>query len=170
MSSSVSLPVRVFSWLSVLWIARVFLTSIPYKFTQSPDTQHIFGTIGTWLGGFFGEGLGNAFAQFGPYVIGSAEILASAILLLPGLLWIGSKLNLCRALDASPFHALGGLFASAIMAGAVFFHLFSPLGIEVLHNGEGDGGSLFYAAASILVLGVVLFFINGRRLRNPFSA
>ena len=69
MSSSVSLPVRVFSWLSVLWIARVFLTSIPYKFTQSPDTQHIFGTIGTWLGGFFGEGLGSAFAQFGPYVI-----------------------------------------------------------------------------------------------------
>ena len=170
MSSSVSLPVRVFSWLSVLWIARVFLTSIPYKFTQSPDTQHIFGTIGTWLGGFFGEGLGSAFAQFGPYVIGSAEILASAILLLPGLLWIGSKLTLCRALDASPFHALGGLFASAIMSGAVFFHLFSPLGIEVLHNGEGDGGSLFYAAVSILVLGVVLFFINGRRLRNPFSA
>ena len=54
----------------------------------------------------------------------------------------------------------GGLMASAVMAGAVFFHLVSPLGIEVLHNGESDGGSLFYAAVSILVLGFVLFFIN----------
>lgn len=169
MSTQVSLPVRIFSWLSALWIARVFLTSIPYKFTQSPDTRHIFGTIGDWLGNFFGSGLGGAFANFGPYVIGSAEILASLILLLPGLLWIGSKLHVCKALDASPFHSLGGLFASVIMAGAVFFHLFSPLGIEVLHNGEGDGGSLFYAAVSIFVLGIMLFFVNGRRQGNPFD-
>ena len=46
------------------------------------------------------------------------------------------------------------------MAGAVFFHLFTPLGIEVLHEGQSDGGSLFYAAVSILVLGIVLFLIN----------
>jgi len=38
------------------------------------------------------------------------------------------------------------------MSGAVFFHLATPLGIEVLHNGVSDGGSLFYAAVSILVL------------------
>jgi len=49
------------------------------------------------------------------------------------------------------------------MAGAVFFHLFSPLGIEVLHEGESDGGSLFMAAASILVLGVILAAINAGR-------
>ena len=47
-----------------------------------------------------------------------------------------------------------------VMAGAVFFHLFTPLGIEVLHQGESDGGSLFYAAVSILILGIVLFAIN----------
>ena len=57
-------------------------------------------------------------------------------------------------------HRIGGLMASAVMLGAVFFHLFTPLGIEVLHEGESDGGSLFYAALSILVLGVVLFLIN----------
>ena len=50
--------------------------------------------------------------------------------------------------------------ASAVMAGAVFFHLVSPLGIEVLHDGQSDGGSLFYAALSILILGLVLFGIN----------
>ena len=54
----------------------------------------------------------------------------------------------------------GGLMASSVMAGAVFFHLVSPLGIEVLHNGESDGGSLFYAAVSILILGLLLFSIN----------
>ena len=58
------------------------------------------------------------------------------------------------------FHMLGGLMASAVMAGAVFFHLFTPLGVEVLHQGKSDGGSLFYAAASILVLGIALFFLN----------
>jgi hypothetical protein len=46
--------------------------------------------------------------------------------------------------------------ASAVMAGAVFFHLVSPLGIDV----NNDGGSLFYAALSILILGLVLFGIN----------
>ena len=45
--------------------------------------------------------------------------------------------------------------AAVVMAGAVFFHLFTPLGIEVLHEGKSDGGSLFYAALSILVLGIV---------------
>ena len=50
--------------------------------------------------------------------------------------------------------------ASAVMAGAVFFHLASPLGVEVLHEGQSDGGSLFYAALSILILGLVLFAIN----------
>lgn len=46
------------------------------------------------------------------------------------------------------------------MAGTVFFHLFTPLGIEVLHEGKSDGGTLFYSAVSILILGAVLFFIN----------
>jgi hypothetical protein len=55
---------------------------------------------------------------------------------------------------------LGGLVATAVMTGAAFFHLATPLGIEVLHNGQSDGGSLFYAAVSILVLGLVLAAIN----------
>ena len=51
------------------------------------------------------------------------------------------------------------------MAGAVFFHLVTPLGIVVLHEGKSDGGSLFYAALSILVMGIVMFFINGKPAR-----
>lgn len=149
------------SWLIVLWMCYVFLGSLPYKFTLHPDTQHIFGTIGEWLGGFFGAGIGSLFANFGSYVIGGFELLTSVVLLLPALLWVISKLNGSHfGVTRRKFHMIGGLMASAVMLGAVFFHLVSPLGIEVLHEGESDGGSLFYAALSILILGLILFLIN----------
>jgi len=149
------------SWLIVLWACYIFLGSLPYKFTKHPDTQHIFGTIGDWLGSFLGTGIGSAFREFGAFLVGGFELLTSIVLLLPALLWLLSKMkgtvfgNVRRK-----WHAYGGLMASAVMAGAVFFHLFSPLGIEVLHNGQSDGGSLFTAAVSILILGIVLFLIN----------
>jgi hypothetical protein len=57
-------------------------------------------------------------------------------------------------------HGLGGLMAFGIMSGAVFFHIFTPLGIEVLHEGKSDNGSLFYAALSILISGLVLAVMN----------
>ena len=79
----------------------------------------------------------------------------------PALLWVIKRAGGKSTTGIRPrWHAFGGLMASAVMAGAVFFHLFTPLGIEVLHEGQSDGGSLFYAAVSILVLGIVLFLIN----------
>jgi len=151
----------VISWLIVLWMCYVFLRSLPYKFTNHPDTQHIFSTIGDWIGGFAGAKVGSIFTQFGAYGVGAFELLTSIILLLPALLWIFSKLNKSYfGITRRRFHVIGGLLASAVMAGAVFFHLASPLGVEVLHDGESDGGSLFYAALSILILGLVLVAIN----------
>lgn len=151
----------VVSWLSAIWMCYIFLGSLPYKFTNHPDTQHIFGTIGDWLGTFLGEGIGSIFSNYGAIVVGSAELITSVVLLLPALLWVISRMSGSYfGITRRRFHMIGGLMASAIMAGAVFFHLFSPLGVEVLHNGESDGGSLFYAAASILILGLVLFAIN----------
>ena len=153
--------IAVFSWIAVVWMAYVFLGSLPYKFTNHPDTQHIFSTIGGWLGTFLGPAIGSAFTDFGGYVVGGFELITSIILLAPALLWLGNRLS------GSDFgntrlrlHQIGGLMASAVMAGAVFFHLVSPLGIVVKHQGESDGGSLFYAACSVLVLGIVLFIIN----------
>ena len=155
------LIIPVISWLIVAWTCKVFLFSIPYKFTNHPDTQHIFGTIGGWMGDVFARGLGDFFTRFGPYLVGSFEILTSLVLLAPVLVWL---LGVAGVVDSTGvrrrFHMFGGLMASAVMAGAVFFHLFTPLGVEVLHQGKSDGGSLFYAAASILVLGIVLFFLN----------
>jgi hypothetical protein len=151
----------VVSWAIALWASKIFLSSIPYKFSGHPDTQHIFGTIGEWLKGFIGDAAGGSFSEYGAVVIGSAELVTSVILLSPVVFWILLKIKL---MADRPYrvvaHALGGLMAAGIMAGAVFFHLVSPLGVEVLHNGVSDGGSLFYAALSILVLGLILFIIN----------
>lgn len=149
------------SWAIVAWICFIFLGSLKYKFTLHPDTQHIFGTIGEWLGTFFGSSFGSLFAQFGSYVIGGFELFTSIVLLAPVLLWLKSLITK-QAFGNIRIrcHQIGGLLASMVMAGAVFFHLVSPLGIEVLHEGESDGGSLFRAAVSILILGIVLFVIN----------
>ncbi len=155
--------VALISWIIVAWICKVFLVSLPYKFTLHPDTQHIFGTIGEWMKGILGDGIGQAFASYGSYGVGAFELLTSVILLLPALIWLASKIGLAQSPYRPRFHQIGGLMASVVMAGAVFFHLFTPLGIEVLHEGESDGGSLFYAAVSILVLGIVLFFLNANR-------
>lgn len=155
----------VVSWAITLWICKVFLTSLPYKFTNHPDTQHIFGTIGDWMKGILGEGIGAWFGNFGAYLVGSFELLTSIVLLLPALLWVISKIGRGDSRRVH-FHRIGGLMASAVMAGAVFFHWFTPLGVEVLHQGKSDGGSLFYAAVSIFVLGIVLFVINTMNTRG----
>ena len=167
MKTMTSLPVAIFSWLGALWAAFIFLSSLPYKFTGHPDTQHIFGTIGSWLEGFVGP-LGTLFSQYGGYVIGTGELVVSLLLLAPGIFWVLSKLGLAKAKDRSAFHSVGGLGAMCLMLGAVFFHLASPLGIEVLHQGGSDGGSLFRAAVSIVIIGAALFLMNGRQFKNPF--
>ena len=151
----------IFSWIIALWAAKVFLFSIPYKFSGHPDTQHIFGTIGEWLKAFLGNTAGEAFINYGAYVIGSGELFTSIVLLAPAAFWLLGKMSLVKNRAYRPMlHCAGGLMAAAIMAGAVFFHLVSPLGVEVLHQGKSDNGSLFYAALSILILGLILFITN----------
>jgi hypothetical protein len=151
----------IISWAIALWACYVFLASLPYKFTKHPDTRHIFDTIGEWISSTIAQPLGEMFANVGSYVVGGFELITSLVLLAPALLWVIKRAGGKSTTGIRPrWHAFGGLMASAVMAGAVFFHLFTPLGIEVLHEGQSDGGSLFYAAVSILVLGIVLFLIN----------
>ena len=151
----------ILSWIIVAWICKVFLFSLPYKFSGHPDTQHIFGTIGLWMQDVLSQGLGSWFAQYGAYAVGSVELLVSLALLSPLVFMLLKKLNLMNQAPARELiHGLGGLLATGVMTGAAFFHVATPLGIEVLHQGKSDGGSLFYAAVSILVLGLVLAAMN----------
>lgn len=105
------------------------------------------------------------FTNFGLYLVGSVELLTSLLLLSPIVYLLKYRNQDAAGVKRyrAKAHALGGVMASAVMAGAVFFHLFTPLGVEGLHNGQSDGGSLFRAAVSILILGIVLFLMNKSR-------
>jgi uncharacterized membrane protein YphA (DoxX/SURF4 family) len=123
-----------------LWIAFVFLQSLFYKFSNSPETQHIFGTLDAWGASLGFPGLFAPHGIFSQYVIGSAELVASSLLLL-GLL---PRLRMLRP--------LGAALSVAVISGAILFHLFTPLGIVI----DGDGGLLFFMACSVWVSGLVL--------------
>lgn len=162
--------ITLFSWVVVAWTCKVFLSSLPYKFSGHPDTQHIFSTIGTWMSSTLSSGLGDWFTQYGAYAVGSAELLVSTLLLLPILFFILKKLSIIRkAPERALVHSIGGVLAAGIMAGAAFFHLITPLGIEVLHNGQSDHGSLFYAAVSILLLGIIMALVNFTHWRSTHA-
>jgi len=127
-----------------LFAAAVFLDSLRYKFTDHPNTQEIFGRLDAWAASFGAAGLFGHTGLFSQYVIGTAELAASTLLvvgLLPGL----TRLN-----------ALGALIGFAVMSGAVSFHLFTPLGIDP----NNDGGGLFAAALTIWATSLVLFVIR----------
>jgi len=136
-----------------VFAAVVFLDSLRYKFTDHPNTQEIFGRLDGWAGTLGLPGLFGHTGLFSQYVIGSAELVASTLLLvglLPGL----QRLN-----------ALGAAVGLAVMTGAVSFHLFTPLGIDP----NNDGGGLFAAACTIWVTTIVLLFIRRDEIANLLS-
>lgn len=127
-----------------VFAAAVFLDSLRYKFTDHPKTQEIFGRLDGWAGSLGLPGLFGHTGLFSQYVIGTAELFASTLLLvglLPGL----KRLN-----------AVGALIGFAVMSGAVNFHLWTPLGIDP----NNDGGGLFAAACTIWVTSIVLMIIR----------
>lgn len=128
--------------------ALVFLDSLRFKFTDHPNTQEIFGRLDGWAGTLGLAGLFGHTGLFSQYVIGTAELAASALLLI-GLIPRFIRLN-----------ALGALIGFAVMTGAVSFHLFTPLGIDP----NNDGGGLFAAAVTIWITSIVLMVIRHNEL------
>lgn len=127
-----------------VFAAAVFLDSLRYKFTDHPNTQEIFGRLDGWAASLGAPGLFAHTGLFSQYVIGSAELVASTLLLV-GLLPRFVRLN-----------ALGALIGLCVMTGAVSFHLFTPLGIDP----NNDGGGLFAAAVTIWITSIVLLFLR----------
>ena len=58
----------------------VFLDSLRFKFTNAPETQTIFGKLNDWAASFGADGLFAQTGLFSQYVIGTAELFASALL------------------------------------------------------------------------------------------
>jgi hypothetical protein len=127
-----------------VFAAAVFLDSLRFKFTDHPNTQEIFGRLDGWAGALGLAGLFGHTGLFSQYVIGTAELAASTLLLV-GLIPRFVRLN-----------ALGAAIGLAVMTGAVSFHLFTPLGIDP----NNDGGGLFAAACTIWATSIVLLIIR----------
>ena len=131
-----------------IFAALIFLDSLRYKFTDAPETQEIFGRLDGWAGTLGLAGLFSHTGLFSQYVIGTAELFASAFLLI-GIIPAFRR-----------FQALGALIALAVMSGAVSFHLFTPLGIDP----NNDGGGLFMAAVVIWFTSIAMLIIRRNEL------
>ncbi len=145
--------IRKYQFVFVIFIAFVFIQSLFFKFTDSPETQYIFGTLDAWAGTLGFAGVFAPGGIFSQYVIGTFELIASLALL-------ASLLPALRGIR--PWAAL---LALGVISGAIFFHLFTPLGISVVNtDGTEDGGQLFALACGVWVSAAVLILLNRDRL------
>lgn len=136
-------------WALSVFIAFVFVQSLFFKFTNAPETQYIFGTLDQWGANTLGvEGLFLGSGPFNQYVIATAELIAS-ILLIAGLVTSYKVLN-----------GLGAIMSLGVISGAIFFHLFTPLGVDV----QGDGGALFGMAVGISIASLILIYLRKNAL------
>lgn len=116
-----------------LYIAFVFVQSLFFKWTGSDESIFIFATLRDWSGIAL-------FEPFGRFFIGFCELVASVLLFVPRTrIW-------------------GAGMALVIISGAIFFHLFSPLGVEI----KGDGGLLFALACGVWLSSIAILLIHRR--------
>lgn len=121
-------------WALSIFVAFIFVQSMFFKFSGAEETKILFGTIASWMHDIgLPSSLANAFGEFGGYGVGAIELIAAALILIPATRWQGAALSLL------------------VISGAIFFHLFTPLGIDrvVDQAGNTDGGGLFYTAVAV---------------------
>lgn len=139
------------AWAAALWIAYELLWYEQYKLTGNEGSVYLFTILSDWLGTPGGE---KPFRLF----VAAMEICAAILVLIRRT------------------QGIGGLFAAGIMAGAIFFHTVSPLGIDPY----GDGGVLFKEACFTFLMGLLVAWIRrnqilallppGLAARLPFKA
>jgi putative oxidoreductase len=115
------------SWVLQIVVAVILLQTLFFKFTGAPESIYIFTTVGAEPWGRYGSGV--------------MELIAGALLLIPG------------------YAAIGALLSLGVGLGAVVSHL-TVLGIDV----QGDGGLLFGLACVVLVGSAVVLAIRRREL------
>jgi hypothetical protein len=56
---------------------------------------------------------------------------------------------------------LGAAMSLGVISGAIFFHLFTPLGVQVLNaDGTKDGGQLFALACGVWVSSAIILLLQ----------
>ncbi|MCB2113678.1 MAG: hypothetical protein KDD85_09030 [Parvularculaceae bacterium] len=149
-----ALVAKFFPWAGGLFISAIFLDSLRFKFTGHPTPKHIFETLKDWSG----VGL---FYPAGPWIIGLGELASSVLLVAAPLALLALRAR--RFADLSQF--AGALVALGVMSGAIFFHLFTPLGIETpveWSNGVATKFSpaLFYSACASWACAAVILILR----------
>lgn len=117
----------IISWILRILAATIMLQSLFFKFSAAPESIYIFNKLDMEPWGRIGTGV--------------VELIASILILIPRMTWIGAFLGL------------------GVMSGAIFFHLTS-LGIEV----HGDGGQLFIYAVLVFSSCALLLFFDRQKL------
>jgi len=136
-------------WILVTFVVFVFIQSLFFKFSGSEETVIIFNTIADWMASMgLPTGLVEGFRQYGGNAVGLTELIASVLLLLP---------------RTRVWGAVIGLFT---ISGALFFHLFTPLGVVRIIDtaGNTDGGVLFGMACGVWVCCAITIYINRQSL------
>ena len=106
----------------------------------SEESIFIFATLRDW------SGIG-LFEPFGRFFIGFCELVASILLFMPRTrIW-------------------GAGMALVIISGAIFFHLFTPLGVEI----KGDGGLLFTLACGVWISSAAILWIERTKVAALLS-
>ena len=138
-------------WIPTLYVGFVFIQSLFFKFTRSPETIYIFeAKLDPWAATLGFPGVFTPGGIFSARVVGSAELVAS-VLLLAG----------ASRLSWRPLQVLGAALGLGVISGAIFFHLFTPLGVSVLNaDGTHDGGELFALACGVWIASAALLWLS----------
>ena len=117
------MKVNLLIWLCRIIAAVIMLQTLYFKFSGAEESVYIFTTVGM--------------EPWGRFMIGTLELVASILILVPATSWLGAGL------------ALG------LMGGALGMHL-TILGISV----KGDGGYLFFLAMVVAVCSAVVLYLE----------
>jgi hypothetical protein len=138
-------------WLLTIFVAFVFIQSLFFKFTGSPETVYIFqGKLDPWAASLGFPGVFAPGGIFSAKVVGTFELIASILVL------AGAAISSRREIQV-----IGAAMGLGVISGAIFFHLFTPLGVAVINtDGTSDGGELFMLACGVWISCAALLLIR----------
>jgi hypothetical protein len=119
-------------WAARVIAAIIMIQTLYFKFSGAEESVYIFSTVGMEPWGRIG--------------VGVMELIASVLLVITPLAWLGAGLGL------------------GLMAGAIGMHLF-VLGIEV----KGDGGQLFLYALTVAVCSAFVLYKDRQKLMDTLK-
>jgi len=118
-------------WMARIVAAIILLQTLFFKFTGAQESVELFTKLGAEPWGRIGTGV--------------IELIASALILIPATVWLGS------------------LLAMGLMAGAIASHI---LVIGVMRD---DGGQLFLYAVIVFVCALFTFWVSKNQVPEPIK-